>query len=121
MATYAGTLHEEPEAAHAELEHTIAVHGGWFHEYADILTEGVSPGIASVVVLTPTSIRVTFERPALKNEALSSADNYRITPSLGVHAVTVPAGLVAAYVDLTIDEQKTGEAYTLELLRIEAA
>lgn len=89
---------------------------------ADLITStaGASPGIASVVSLTPNSIRVTFSKSAVDNAALVNPDNYVITPTLGVYVVTPEAVANPGYVDLTIDEQKTGVAYQVELQRIEA-
>lgn len=122
MATFDARLDDDVVAHEsAALVHDVDTFDGWFHEYADIVTSGISPGLASVNVLSPTSIRVNFSRPAVKNAALLDPNNYVITPTLAVHSVAAAAGTTAAYVDLVIDEQCTGTAYDLELQRIEAA
>lgn len=80
-----------------------------------------SPDVASVVALTPTTIKVTFVYPALDNVALRSPASYRITPALTIHAVTPEVTANPTYVILQIDEQKDLQVYDLELVRIEAA
>lgn len=79
---------------------------------------GMSPEINSIAVLGPTSIRVNFEYSAVDNAALRNVDNYVISPELEVFSVTPEVHSTPSYVDLEIDEQKTGTEYTLTLQRI---
>jgi len=90
---------------------------------ADLITvqEGISPGIASILVLSPTSIRINFERPALDNEPLRFTGSYDISPYLGVHSVTPEDVTDPTYVDLEVDEHTTGVVYTVTLIRLQAA
>lgn len=83
--------------------------------------EGLTPGVASVVPVSSTQIRVNFLKPAVDNAALRSAGSYQITPSRNIYSVTPEAVANPTYVILTIDEQKTGEVYDMQLIRIEAA
>ena len=78
-------------------------------------------GISSVTVLGPTSIRVNFENPVVNNIPLRATESYELTPSLTVHSVTPESVVSPTYVDLVIDEQNTSTAYTVELVRIQAA
>ena len=117
----------EADFGAAVLIHDVDILQGLLPEVADLTytpPTGLSPGLASVTVIDPTHVRVAFTSPAVRNSALSNPDNYTITPALVVHAVAPePASihLNPTYVDLTIDEQKTGENYLLTLNRIEAA
>lgn len=77
--------------------------------------------IASVTVLSATSIQVNFEKPAVNNAALNNIDNYLINPPLTVYSVVPEAVTDPTYVVLTIDEQVTGTLYEVTLSRIEAA
>jgi hypothetical protein len=134
MATLDAYLYDEttggqdyclPEAG--VLVHDVDSYPGVFPEVADLVLTpptGLSPEIDSVAVIDPTHVRCIFVSPALRNSALSNPDNYTITPTLVVHAVVpepVSLHVNPTYVDLTIDEQKTGENYLLSLNRIEAA
>ena len=73
----------------------------------------------AVTVLSPTSIRVTFPFAAKNNSALLQPGNYVITPSLAVYSVTPENVTEPTYVDLTIDEQKTGTNYQVEVQGVE--
>jgi len=84
------------------------------------LTPG-SPGVASVVSLTPTTVKVTFDVPALDNAALRSVSSYTISPTLDVKGVTPEAVANPTYVVLDVTEQTTGVAYTMTLVLLKAA
>jgi len=77
--------------------------------------------ISSIDVLNPTNLRLNFDVPAKDNEALRSANNYVITPSLEIFSVTPEAVANPTHVVLTTAEQKQGESYALEIKIIEAA
>ena len=121
MPTHEGT--ELTVLAHVfgGIERVQATFNGSMPFEADLLISGGSPGVASVTVLGPTSIRVNFAAAAVNNAALSNPDNYVITLTLTVFDATPQSGVTSGYVDLTITEQTTGTSYTVTLLRIEAA
>lgn len=80
--------------------------------------EGTSPEVVSVSLVTSTSIRVNFVVPAEDNDALSTPENYKVAPALTVHSVIPEAVASPTYVDLVIDEQEDGIAYSVTLQRI---
>ena len=80
--------------------------------------QGLSPEVTSVSVVTATRIKVNFKYPATNNEALVAPGNYKIAPTLAVHAVIPEAVTNPSYVYLDIDEQDGGVLYQLDLLRI---
>lgn len=82
------------------------------------LPPGLSPGVHSITVLSSISIRIRFDYPAMDNASLHYAGNYLIAPSLTVYSVTPETATNPTYVDLVIDEQVTGVAYTVTLQRI---
>jgi hypothetical protein len=82
---------------------------------------GASPGIASVVVIDETHIRINFDDPAVDNAALRSRANYGIDNGLEVLSVTPEAVAEPTYVDLEISEQVTGVLYTVGFVQIERA
>lgn len=75
----------------------------------------------AVSVLGPTSIRVIFPQPAKDNSALVQPGNYVITPTLNVYSVTPEVAVNPGYVDLEIDEQRTGVIYEVEVQGVEKA
>lgn len=77
--------------------------------------------ISSVIVLSPTQVRVNFDVPALLNAALINPANYVITPTLAVTAVSPEPVAEPTYVILTTDEQKGGTSYNIEIQVVEAA
>lgn len=126
MATYQATILDDVVDLHTgEPVRDSRVHQSTTPWRADLIAgtagSGLSPGVADVVSLTPTSIRVSFVDPAVDNDALRSADSYKITPVRNVFSVTPENVAEPTYVDLEIDEQKTGVTYTLELQRLEKA
>lgn len=80
-----------------------------------------APSIASVTRVSPTVIRITFDRAMRLNVALVTAANYVIDPSLVVLNVTPEPVAQPTYVDLTLEEQLQGESYDIEAQRIEGA
>lgn len=77
--------------------------------------------IASITVMSPTQLRVIFNCPALDTPALRAVVNYSISPSLTIYSVTPEAVVSPTYVDLLVDEQKTGVTYTLTMYTGEPA
>ena len=125
MVDYDATFYEDTynDIYLADHEHIVAEWPASTPIEADLIvdTSGISPGISSVTVLSPTSVKVNFVRPAIDNAALRSAANYSISPTLTVSEVAVEAVANPTYVVLTVSEQTTGVTYNLTLLRIEAA
>jgi len=69
--------------------------------------------ISSVTATSPTTVRITFNIPVLRNPALEIPDNYKIDPTLKVLSV-VPENITnPTYVDLVTEEMKEGENYTI--------
>lgn len=89
--------------------------------------------VLSVVALTSTSLRVTFERPVLDNVALRLASAYTLieadengAPVDGGHApivvsVTPQSPAPPSFVDLTTSEMREGLVYQLSIAYLEAA
>ena len=123
MATFDATIGAEVDLYLALRERVIESHPASTPIEADLIrsSEGQSPEIASVTALSSTSIRITFARAAVDNAALSATNNYEIDPALTVHSITPEDVTNPTYVDLVVDEQKQGEAYTVTLRRIVAA
>ncbi len=124
MPTFNGTILEDTtEMFLATRIAVVETYVGTTPIEADLVTaaEGASPGVLSVVVIDEVTIRINFVSAAIDNQALRSLDNYVITPTLNVYSVTPEAVATPTYVDLVIDEQKTGVDYDVELQRIEAA
>lgn len=82
---------------------------------------GAAPVTITVTVLTATRSRWTFSRPVLDSPALRSPDNYRTSPALTVHSVSVGPGATPSYVDLVTSEMVSGTSYTPFVERVEAA
>ena len=80
-----------------------------------------SVSISSITVLSPTLLRVRFSVPVVDTPALSAIVNYAISPALTIYSVTPEAVVKPNYVDLVVDEQETGVAYTLTMYTGEAA
>lgn len=105
-------------------ERVIRDHASTQFMEADLITappQGLTPGVAGVVPVSSTQIRVNFLKPSVDNAALRSVGSYQITPSLTIHSVTPENVPEPTYVILSINEQKTGETYNMQLIRIEAA
>lgn len=129
MPTYQATI-DELDGVLVSIDYALKVGGtprAWAATTpfeADLVQSapaGGSPGVDSVVSVSATQIRVNFSNPAVDNAALRSAGSYKITPPLSIHSVTPELVSEPTYVILAIDEQKTGQTYDLELLRIEKA
>lgn len=72
-------------------------------------------GISFVATATDSvTIRVTFSAPVIDNVALRNVSNWIITPSLTVQSVSPEAVTDPTYIDLTVEEMKDSESYTLE-------
>jgi hypothetical protein len=75
------------------------------------------PRIESIVALNSTTVRLTFDRPMLKNLTLSSVWNYSITPitpgAANVYVSEITPRNVAnpTYVDIKISEMTGGATY----------
>jgi len=68
------------------------------------------------------TVRAAFSAAVLDNPALRNLDNYSISPSLTISAITPEATTNPTYVDITTSEQKEGESYTLTIyITLEAA
>lgn len=68
--------------------------------------------VLSVSVVDSQTLRVTLSDPVVSNPALTNPNNYEITPALKVLDVTVVSNNI---VDLSVEEMKDGEAYTLTI------
>lgn len=101
---------------------SAAVLGRWRARRAGIIVSGCPPSVPALTIaatqLSATTIRLDFNFPVVNNEALRNAANYVITPTLTVNLVEV---LSATQVRLTMDEQKTGQTYSVEVKTVEAA
>ena len=86
-------------------------------------TFGTSEGglVITAAALDTTTVRVTFTTPVKNNAPLYALSTYSITPALTILAVTPEVAVDPGYVDLTTNEQKDGESYTVEVHIVEAA
>jgi len=80
----------------------------------------IGPGIASVVAVNSTKVRITFDNQMTDDVALIDLDNYTITPTgfgVPVYKISMEAEGVTYpnYVDITISEMTDGQIYQAEI------
>lgn len=87
----------------------------------EFVTERVQLLISSIQVLSPTLLKINFNRPATDNVPLRTPQNYVTSPVLSTFDVQPENVAEPTYVLLTTSEMKQGQIYSMLIVVVQAA